>query len=158
MAIVFPNGLDSLNNPTGVTKLNDPDYLHHQQHSDVNDAVESLEQKVGIDLSSIKTTLDFARYLYFLTETQHANGTYKEIVGNPFPTNVIWYTNSGKTIKLVEKQYTYGPGTKKFVTQVVYLLFDGSVANTVVRTITDSISLSNGGNGPFEESRARIIS
>jgi hypothetical protein len=27
-----------------------------------------------------------------------------------------------------------------------------------VRTITDSISLSNGGNGPFEESRARIIS
>jgi hypothetical protein len=153
----FPTGLDSYVNPTINTKLNEPGFLHHEQHGNINDAVEQIQQKIGINVSSIKTSLDFSRYLYLLTETQHYNGTYKEIVGNPFPTNIIWYVNSGKAIKLVEKQYTYGPETKKFITQIVYLLYDGTVGNNILRTITDSITLSNGGNGPFEESRSRVI-
>jgi hypothetical protein len=154
MSTNFPSSLDNLNNPSGTTKLNDPDYLHHEQHSNANDSIEALEQKVGIDVSSINTTLDFARYLYFLTETQHSNGTYKEIVGNPFPTSVTWYTNSFKTTKLVDKLYTYGPGSKKFVTQVQYRLYSSGI---IVRTITDSITLSNSGTGPFEENRTRTI-
>jgi hypothetical protein len=57
-------------------------------------------------------------------------------------------------IVLVEKEYVYGPGTKKFVTQVIYRLYSGG---SVVRTITDAITLNNSGNGPFEQSRTRTI-
>lgn len=44
----FPTSLDAFGNPAGTTLLADPAYLHNQQHSDVNDATEALEAKVGL--------------------------------------------------------------------------------------------------------------
>lgn len=152
MTTVFPTALDNLSNPTGTTKLNDPSYLHSEQHSNANDAIEAIQQKLGINLSSITSTLDFAKFMYFLTETQHVSGIFREIEGSPFPTKIVWYATPSAipSQKLVEKEYTYGPGSKKFITQVVYRLYSGG---SVVRTITDTIQLS----GPFEQSRTRTI-
>lgn len=46
----FPTSLDSFANPTTNDFLNSPN--HVQQHSDVNDAVEALEAKLGISAST----------------------------------------------------------------------------------------------------------
>lgn len=46
MAITYPSSLDSFTNPSGTSLVTSPD--HAQQHSDANDAIEALEQKVGL--------------------------------------------------------------------------------------------------------------
>lgn len=44
----FPSSLDSFTNPAGTTLLSDASALHNVQHSNANDAIRALEQKVGI--------------------------------------------------------------------------------------------------------------
>lgn len=46
MAINFPDSLDNFSNPTSTSSLDAPS--HSLQHSDINDAVEALQIKVGI--------------------------------------------------------------------------------------------------------------
>jgi hypothetical protein len=57
MTTSFPTGLDALTNPTSANGLNSPD--HAGQHANVNDAVEALEAKVGVDGSAVVTSLDY---------------------------------------------------------------------------------------------------
>ena len=57
MAINFPTSLDTLTNPTSGNALNSPS--HAGQHSDVNDAIEALEAKVGADSSAVATSIDY---------------------------------------------------------------------------------------------------
>lgn len=54
MATNFPTSLDSLTNPISSDPLNNPS--HADQHANVNDAVEALEAKVGVDSSSVTTS------------------------------------------------------------------------------------------------------
>lgn len=49
MAINFPTSLDNFTNPASGNTLDSPS--HSLQHSDINDAVEALEAKVGIGAS-----------------------------------------------------------------------------------------------------------
>lgn len=49
MASNYPTSLDSFNNPQGTDSLNSPS--HSLQHSDINDAVEAIEAKLGIGAS-----------------------------------------------------------------------------------------------------------
>ena len=49
MAISFPTSLDNFTNPTNTDPLNSPS--HSVQHSDLNDAVEALESKLGVGVS-----------------------------------------------------------------------------------------------------------
>lgn len=49
MASNYPTSLDSFTNPTSGDKLDSPS--HSDQHSNVNDAVEAIETKVGIGAS-----------------------------------------------------------------------------------------------------------
>lgn len=53
----FPTSLDSLSNPAADDYLNSPS--HAAQHSNVNDIVEALEAKVGIDSSAVTTSHDY---------------------------------------------------------------------------------------------------
>lgn len=46
MAISFPTSLDNFTNPSSGNTLDSPS--HSLQHSDLNDAVEALERKVGV--------------------------------------------------------------------------------------------------------------
>jgi hypothetical protein len=57
MTTSFPSGLDALTNPTSSDGLNSPD--HAGQHADLNDAVEALEAKVGVDGSAVTSSLDY---------------------------------------------------------------------------------------------------
>ena len=57
MATNFPTSLDSLTNPLSTDTLNSPS--HADQHANVNDAVEALEAKVGVNSSAVTTSLDY---------------------------------------------------------------------------------------------------
>ena len=57
MTTSFPASLDALTNPTSGDSLSSPS--HSAQHANVNDAVEALEAKVGVDGSAVTTSLDY---------------------------------------------------------------------------------------------------
>lgn len=57
MAINFPTSLDSLTNPASGDSLTSPS--HAGQHADANDAIEALQAKVGVNSSSVSTSLDY---------------------------------------------------------------------------------------------------
>jgi len=57
VATNFPTSLDSLTNPTSSDSLNSPS--HSAQHANVNDAVEALQAKVGVDSSAVASSHDY---------------------------------------------------------------------------------------------------
>lgn len=57
MATNFPSSQDTFTNPTTSDTL--ASVSHSQQHADVNDAVEALEAKVGVDSSTVSSSLDY---------------------------------------------------------------------------------------------------
>jgi len=57
VATNFPTSLDALTNPTGASSLTSPD--HAGQHTDANDAIESLQAKVGVNGSAVTSSLDY---------------------------------------------------------------------------------------------------
>jgi len=75
MAITYPTTLDSLTNPSSTDTLDSPS--HSDQHSDLNDAVEALETKVGADSSAVATSID-----YKLTNTSSSNPGHKHTLVN----------------------------------------------------------------------------
>ena len=57
MSTNFPTSLDSLTNPTGSDTMNG--VSHSSQHANLNDAVEALQAKVGINGSAVTTSHDY---------------------------------------------------------------------------------------------------
>jgi hypothetical protein len=57
MATNFPTSLDNLTNPAGSDPVNNPS--HASQHANLNDAIEVLEAKVGVNNSAVTTSLDY---------------------------------------------------------------------------------------------------
>lgn len=55
MTTAFPTGLDDFSNPTPDQPLPG----HAQKHTDLNDAVEALEAKIGVDDSAVTSSLDY---------------------------------------------------------------------------------------------------
>jgi hypothetical protein len=53
----FPTSIDSLTDPTATSKLNSPS--HSQQHINVNDAIEKIEAKVGVNNSAVTSSHDY---------------------------------------------------------------------------------------------------
>ena len=58
MATNFPTSLDTLTNPTPTSSMSGA-LSHAGQHSDVNDAVEALQAKVGADSSAVSSSHDY---------------------------------------------------------------------------------------------------
>jgi hypothetical protein len=59
MATAFPGALDTFTNPGSTDLMNSGSVPHATQHSDLNDAVEALEAKVGKNSSSVATSFDY---------------------------------------------------------------------------------------------------
>lgn len=59
MATDFPAALDNFTNPSGTDQLGSSTVPHATQHGNLNDAVEALEAKVGIDGSAVPESLDY---------------------------------------------------------------------------------------------------
>lgn len=157
MATNFPTGLDSFNNPTTANRLSDIAVLHSSQHANTNDAIEALELKLGVNLSSSEFSIDYISKLFLLTENQHPSARYREISYHPtiriLPISIIWYVDNSKVIKLVEKSYVYGGSVAVLPSSVSLTLFDGSSGNNILRTIQDIITYEK----VFEVSRTRTV-
>jgi len=59
MASNFPSSLDSFTNPSSTDAMDSVSVPHATQHSDLNDAVEALQAKVGADSSAVATSHDY---------------------------------------------------------------------------------------------------
>lgn len=59
MASNFPTSLDTFTNPSSTDALDSVSVPHATQHSDLNDAVEALEAKVGADGSGVVSSHDY---------------------------------------------------------------------------------------------------
>ena len=59
MASNFPSSLDTFTNPSSTDALDSVSEPHATQHSDLNDAVEALQAKVGVDGSADTGSLDY---------------------------------------------------------------------------------------------------
>ena len=59
MAINYPTSLDNFTNPSASDAMNSVTVPHATQHSDLNDAVEALEAKVGVNSSAVATSHDY---------------------------------------------------------------------------------------------------
>lgn len=57
MSTSFPTSLDDFTNPSGSQSLASGG--HSQLHSDLNDAVEAIQAKVGVDASAVVTSHDY---------------------------------------------------------------------------------------------------
>jgi hypothetical protein len=49
MSTQYPNSLDNFVNPTATDRLNSVTVPHHQQHTDLNDAVEAIQVTLGLN-------------------------------------------------------------------------------------------------------------
>jgi len=59
MASNFPASLDSFTNPSSSDAMDSVSVPHATQHSDLNDAVEALQAKVGADSSGVVSSHDY---------------------------------------------------------------------------------------------------
>jgi len=84
----------------------------------------------------------------------YTSGSYKEIIGQPFPTKITWYESSSKTQKIVEKSITRSGGGATIIspTPITWKLYDTDGITELV-TVQDDIAY----QGPFEISRLRTI-
>ena len=59
MASNFPSSLDAFTNPSSSDAMDSVSVPHATQHSDLNDAVEALQAKVGADSSAVTSSHDY---------------------------------------------------------------------------------------------------
>ena len=59
MASNFPSSLDTFTNPSSSDAMDSVSVPHASQHSDLNDAVEALQAKVGADSSAVTNSHDY---------------------------------------------------------------------------------------------------
>lgn len=61
MSSTYPTSIDNFTNPVGTDKVNNANaaLVHSTQHSQLNDAVEALEAKVGANSSAVTTSHDY---------------------------------------------------------------------------------------------------
>jgi len=98
MATNFPGSLDSFTNPSSSSTLDSPS--HAAQHSNVNDAVEALQTKVGVDGSAVTSSLDYKVAQQGLTLITTASATS----GSTLDLNGI-FSDTFESYRLVVTQY-----------------------------------------------------
>ena len=111
MATNFPSGLDSFTNPSATDSMDSVSVPHASQHANLNDAVEALEAKVGVDGSADTGSLDYkvAQQGLVLVKTQTITGTPSSVS----VTNVFSSTFDNYRI-LFDQMNANGPNTLLF--------------------------------------------
>lgn len=103
----------------------------------------------GVSESSHRTLRQLIHFIDDGPAEGFASGAYRETTGTAFPTAIVWYTDSGKTDKIVERLITWS-GVNVTVDKWKIYDTDGS---TVLWTVSDAISYSS----IFETNRTRTI-
>lgn len=81
MATNFPNSLDTLTNPNSTDALSNPS--HSQQHTNLNDAVEAIQTKIGVDGSNDSTSIQYkiSEIESALSDIENSTGTAETLFG-----------------------------------------------------------------------------
>jgi hypothetical protein len=136
MAVNYPETLDSFINPASNSSVANPS--HAEQHSDANDAIEALQQKVGVDNSTVPTSLDYR--VATLENASIDEEAIQQIVGDLFTTGVhtnisVVYDNDNDRINLTG---TYGD--EEAISAIAIALTAGTgITKTYVETPTGYI-------------------
>lgn len=85
MSSNFPVSLDNFTNPSPTSNLNDVGVEHSAQHANANDAIEALQEKVGIDGSTNPDSLDKTSVLK--TRFEGWNDLVQQVIVRPGAAN-----------------------------------------------------------------------
>lgn len=140
-------------NPSGASKVGfDPSGLVNTSATDVQEALSDLDGAVsGVTAEQHKSLRQLIHFIDEGPAEGFTSGAYREQLpsGDIFPTSITWYTDSGKTDKIVERLVTWSGAT---VTQDKWKIYDTD-GSTVLWTVSDAISYS----GIVETVRTRTI-
>jgi hypothetical protein len=120
MAINFPTSLDNFTNPVSGNTLDSPS--HSLQHSDINDAVEALEAKLGIGASPAGS----ATAGYVLTAGTGGTTTWQA----PATDTSAWTTFTPTWTNLTVGNGTYNYAKYKQIGKTVFFAIDFSFGTT----------------------------
>ncbi len=109
MAISYPAALDDFTNPSGGDNLGSSTVPHATQHSNLNDAVEALEAKVGIDSSAVTSSHEYR--IAAIEQTGIAQSGWDDLVSNvsaaPGGVAAPALTNFGAAGTLQRQEYAF---------------------------------------------------
>ncbi len=101
MATNYPSQLDVLINPTATDKLNSVTVPHHQQHTNLNDAVEAIQTVIGINPAGSHLTVK-DRIIAVESNITSLNGIGDVTISNVGTKDVLIYNGSQWVNKSVE--------------------------------------------------------
>lgn len=101
MATNYPNQLDVLINPTATDKLNSATVPHHQQHTNLNDAVEAIQTVLGVNPAGSHLTVK-DRIVAVESNISSLNGIGDVTISNVGTKDVLIYNGSQWVNKSVE--------------------------------------------------------
>lgn len=138
-----------------------PDYLYPKLVAGQSIVITDLVSAVGISSTALtagqhRTLRHLVHFIDSGPADGFLSGAFKEVLpqGSPFPTSVIWYVNSGKTQKIVEKliERSAGSATNVKPTPITWIMYD-ETGTSVVAKVIDSITYS----GVFDFQTTRQI-
>ena len=152
MASNFPSSLDSFTNPSSSDAMDSVSVPHATQHSDLNDAVEALQAKVGADSSAVTSSLDYkVAQLEAQGEWTSWTPSYVNLSGGT--TTTARYVQIGKLVTCVWVYTCAGADVSGPVTVSLPVTAASSLVNSAVGTVR----FSNEGVDQWE-GRARLDS
>ena len=102
MATNYPNSLDVLINPTATDTLNSGVVPHHQQHANINDAMEAVQTILGVNPSGSYLTIKDR-----IAASEALNGLSDVTITSVATGNVLRY-NGSKWVNYAETNLTDG--------------------------------------------------
>jgi hypothetical protein len=94
MATNYPSQLDILINPTANDALNSVTVPHHQQHANLNDAVEALQTVLGVNPAGSHLTVK-DRIISLEGNISSLNGLGDVTITDVGTKDILVYTESG---------------------------------------------------------------
>jgi len=139
--------------PSGASKIGiDPTGITGVTSNNLQDAIKELSQNAtGVTPSQHEILRQLIHFIDNGPAEGFASGAYRETLpsASPFPTSIIWWEDSSKINKIVEKTITYN--SNKTPNIIEWKMYD--ITNSLLATVTDNIVYS----GVFELNRTRTI-
>lgn len=150
-------GTLAIYHPTGATRVTvDTSGLTNVSGSTLQAVLSSIDTAISATSGfTANEHRSLRQLIHFISEGPadgFTSGAFKETLpaGDPFPTSEIWWTNAGKTDKIVEVTITRNSNKTPATEQ--WKMYDTN-GITVLATVTDTYSY----QGVFETSRVRTI-
>lgn len=159
MSTNFPTSLDSLTNPTATDTVAGVD--HAAQHSNVNDAIEAMQAKLGVDSSAVTTSIDYKLKNPASIDPGHKHTTSSLSVSGLTANQLLRVNSGGTAIESSGKVAPSGAIVGDTDTQTLTnKTIDGDnntvqdlPANTVFKSGT-AVPIANGGTGQTTKTEA----